>query len=362
MMRLTTLLRHPPEWMRRAGPDSHIVLTSRVRLARNLSSRPFPGWSKKEDRMQSLEVIKPHIEALSEFSDGFSAELSELTKVQKQALVERHLISLELAAHSAGCAAVMDRSQYYCIMINEEDHLRLQGIRAGLDLEKTYEAINGIDTKLESTLDFAYDADYGYLTACPTNLGTGMRASAMLHLPALAITEKINQVMKAASRIGLAVRGLYGEGSEALGNLYQISNQHTLGEPEPKMIEQLNKVIRQIIEHEQGARTTLLVDKTDTLFDQIGRAYAILRHARILSSKEALNFLSLLRLAATMNFFPKIDCGFFDTMMLETQPAHLQLEAKRELQVKERDILRADTLRRKMALLPEPEFDHKSSN
>src|SRR5436190_13029007 len=264
--------------------------------------------------------------------DSFSELLQDLSALEKQVLVERHLISREHAAKGVGSAVVMNRKQTLSIMINEEDHLRMQAIRAGLQLKKVFQMIDKVDSALEDKLDFAFHTQLGYLTACPTNVGTGMRASAMVHLPALVLSEQINQVIQAVNKIGLAVRGVYGEGTEALGNLFQVSNQITLGEEESESISRLNKVIEQIIHHEQNARQSLLQKKPVTLFDNIGRAYGILRYAHSMASKEALNLLSYLKLGVDLGFFASEQRGVIDELFIETQPAHLQKSTAQKLQ------------------------------
>jgi protein arginine kinase len=253
-----------------------------------------------------------------------------------------------------GSAVVMNRYQTLSIMINEEDHLRMQAIRCGFQLKNAYKLINKIDTALEEGLDFAFNPQLGYLTACPTNVGTGMRASAMLHLPALVLDENINKVVQAVNKIGLAVRGLYGEGTEAMGNLFQVSNQTTLGEKEEDIINRLAKVIEQIIGHEQAARETLLEKKRTMLIDQVGRAFGILRHAYSMNSKEALNFLSLIRLGVDLGFFPDQYRLPTDELFMETQPAHLQKNSQQKLSAEERDALRADIVRTKLRTFPMP--------
>lgn len=354
MMRFNTLIKNPADWMRGSGPHSEIVMTSRVRLARNLRGSPFPGFSQDQQRIDLLTQVRPIVENLPEMKAGFSDEYTNLSKVRKQVLVERHLISREHAARSTGCGVVVDRKQSISIMINEEDHFRIQGIRPGLNLRSAYQLVDTVDTELERELPYAFSTDFGYLTACPTNLGTGMRASVMLHLPALVITDQISQVVKAVGKIGLAVRGLYGEGTEALGNLFQISNQHTLGESETEIITQIEKVIEGVVRSEVMARAKLKEDSPIHLHDQVGRAYAILRHAHILASKEALNLLSLLRLGADLDIIPDCDRSLLDMLLLEIQPAHLQMEADRELGPEERDIRRAEITRLRLHSLTGP--------
>jgi protein arginine kinase len=355
MMKFSTLLRKPADWMQGAGPHGDIVVSSRVRLARNVFDIPFPGWSTKDARSGLLEELKPKVDALPDMKDAFSTDLTKLTSIEKQVLVERHLISREHAAKSGGSACVVNRKQTVSIMINEEDHLRMQAIRPGLQLEATYDLIDSIDTTLESELDYAFDSRLGYLTACPTNLGTGLRASAMLHLPALVLSEQINQVIQAVHKIGFAVRGLYGEGTEALANLFQVSNQTTLGDKETDIVARLSKIVHQVIQHEENARAKLLEENRTTVNDQIGRAYAILRHSHVISSKEALNLLSLIRLGCDLGYFPQEHRALADLLLMEIQPAHLQIEAKKKLSPEERDTLRAEMTRRKLKMLPEPD-------
>lgn len=356
-MKFETLLRKPAEWMRSTGPSHEIVSTSRVRLARNLSGHPFPGWGKHQDRLAVMAAARPAVEDLSEMRDAFSEEMTALNAIQKQVLVERHLVSREHAAKGPGCATVMNRPQTVSIMINEEDHLRMQSLRPGLQLRAAFEQLSAIDSTLEQKLDFAFDEKYGYLTSCPTNLGTGMRASAMLHLPGLVLSEQVGQTIQAANRIGLAVRGLYGEGTEALANLFQISNQATLGRSEEAIIDHLEAVIVDIIEHERNARLRLVEEKPGMIMDQIGRAYAILRYAHNLPSKEALNLLSLTRLGCDLGVFAPEDAEVVNLLLTEIQPAHLQVEAKRRLTAEERDALRAEIIRRNLKNLPEPDFN-----
>jgi protein arginine kinase len=337
-----------------AGDHHPIVISSRVRLARNLAKMPFPGWAKKSERIRILEEIKPEVEVLPEMSNSFSQQLNELSATEKQVLVERHLISREHAAKGMGSAVVINSAQTLSIMVNEEDHLRMQAITGGFDLPQTFQLIDGIDTMLESQLDFAFDEELGYLTACPTNVGTGMRASAMVHLPGLVLSEQINQVVNSVNKIGLAVRGLYGEGTEAMGNLFQVSNQTTLGEKEDQIIERLNKVIETLIQRENQARTNLLDTRRTMLMDQVGRAYGILNYSYSISSKEALNLLSVLRLGIDLGFFPEQGRTIINQLLLDTQPAHLQHTSQQKLAAEERDHLRADTVREQLKSFPKP--------
>ncbi len=355
MMRFSTLIKHPADWMTGGAGDHCAVLTSRIRLARNLRNQPFPGWAKRDQRAAALDILRPAVEALPAMKDAFSQELGDLTSVQKQVLVERHLISREHAARGDGSGAVIERRQTFSLMLNEEDHLRMQAIRPGLQLSAAFEALSALDTELESSLEFAFDPSLGYLTTCPTNLGTGLRASAMLHLPGLVLSDQIGQVLQAVNKIGLAVRGLYGEGTESLGNLYQISNQSTLGESEETIIRRLERVISQVAQHEQNAREKLLEDDPEMVADKIGRAYGVLRHAYIIDSKEALNHLSLLRLGGNLGFFPAETGLLCDALLMDIQPAHLQLHTGRKLSPEERDSIRAQIVRSRLQSLDSPD-------
>ena len=326
---------------------NQIVISSRVRFARNLKERPLPGVAKKPVLVALMEELKAAVMRLPEMKVPFSKKLEDLTLLEKQILVERHLMSCEHAAKAAGSALVL----------NEEDHLRMQAILPGLQLQRVFEMMRSVDQKLEEQLDFAFHSTLGYLTACPTNVGTGMRASAMLHLPGLVISEQINKIINSVNKMGLAVRGLHGEGSDAKGNLFQISNQTTLGEKEETILERLSAVIEQILQHEQNARTVFLQQQSEILLDQVGRSYGILSHAYSITTKEALNLLSLLKLGVDLHLFPEEVRSPIDELFIETQPAHLQQGAKQaRMSAKERDALRATLIREKVKKMPMPKL------
>src|SRR3954462_12264487 len=355
-MNVHEFLSSPADSARREGPHNKIVLSSRVRLARNLKGLAFPGWAKKVERVKSLNIIRPAVESLTAMGDYFSESMDNLTVMDKNILVERHLISREHAAKSAGSGLVLNREESLCVMINEEDHLRMQALRPGLQLKQAWSAIDQVDSKLEKKLDYAFSPELGYLTACPTNLGTGIRVSAMLHLPGLVLAEQINQIIQAVNKLGLAVRGLYGEGTEALGNVFQVSNQMTLGEAESDIVERLNKVLAQIIEHEENARAMLLEKKPKMVYNHIGRAYGILANAHSISSKETMNLLSLMRLGVDLSLFPDVERWLVDELFIITQPAHLQKRFSEKLSAEERDLLRADMLRERLRNVSRPKI------
>jgi protein arginine kinase len=344
----------PAESTHRHGPHDRIVMSSRVRLARNLRDHAFPGWAKKPERVKVLETVLPAVSALPEMSDSFAEAMDNLTALDKLLLVERHLISREHAAKNVGSGLVVNRAETFSVMINEEDHLRMQALRPGFQTREAWMAVDKLDSALEKKLNFAFDNELGYLTACPTNLGTGIRVSAMLHLPGLVLAEQINPIIQSVNKLGLAVRGLYGEGTEALGNVFQVSNQMTLGESETAIVERLEKVLAQIIEHEENARQTLLEKKPKVVFNHIGRAYGILANAHSISSKETMNLLSLLRLGVDMELFPGTQRSLVDELFLVTQPAHLQKQVSDKLSAEERDLIRADMVRERLKNVSRP--------
>jgi protein arginine kinase len=353
-MNIHEFLTSPSESCKREGPHDRIVLSSRVRLARNLKGFPFPGWAKKPDRIKALEMIRPAVGSLPQMAGAFAESMDNLSALDKQILVERHLISREHAAKNAGSGLVLTRDETLCVMINEEDHLRMQALRPGLQLRSAWVSIDQVDTELEKRLDYAFSPDLGYLTACPTNLGTGIRVSAMLHLPGLVLAEQINQIVQAVNKLGLAVRGLYGEGTEALGNIFQVSNQMTLGEGETEIVERLNKVLTQLIEHEENARGSLLEKKPKIVYNHIGRAYGVLANAHSIASKETMNLLSLMRLGIDLEMFPGAGRSLVDELFVLTQPAHLQRQFSEKLSAEERDLLRADMLRERLRPVSRP--------
>jgi protein arginine kinase len=354
MKDLHSFLISPAEAAQQHGPHDRIVMSSRVRLARNVRGSSFPGWAKKPERVKVLEMIQPAVSSLPQMADSFAEAMDNLTALDKQILVERHLISREHAAKNVGSGIVLNREESFCVMINEEDHLRMQALRPGFQIREAWMAIDRLDSALEKKLDFAFDHELGYLTACPTNLGTGIRVSAMLHLPGLVLSEQINPIIQSVNKLGLAVRGLYGEGTEALGNVFQVSNQMTLGEAETVIVERLEKVMSQIIEHEENARQTLLEKKPKVVFNHIGRAYGILANAHSISSKETMNLLSLLRLGVDLGLFPNTRRALVDELFLTTQPAHLQKQLSDKLSAEERDLLRADMVREQLKDVSRP--------
>lgn len=335
------------DWRRGPGPDSDVVITSRIRLARNLKSQPFPLLATSSQAGEVLEELKAVAgsKALASFGHFDTLVLSELNELEKRVLVEKHLISPTLANESRAGAVVLSENESISIMINEEDHLRIQCIYPGFQIQEGWKMANAIDDCFEEAVEYAYDEKIGYLTTCPTNVGTGLRASVMMHLPALVITQQINRILSAVTQVGLAVRGLYGEGSEALGNIFQVSNQITLGQSEDEIINNLYSVVKQIIEHERAARQKLMSESARRLEDRIRRSYGILSHAVIMDSKEAAQRLSDVRLGVDLGILPNVSPHVPNELMIMTQPGFLQYKYKEKLSAEDRDVKRAELIR-----------------
>jgi protein arginine kinase len=361
-MTIASLIASPSELTDTASSKCAIVLMTRIRLARNLAGNPFPGWAREAQRETVFEACRDALGSATQMKKGLNVAVSELSDLEKQILVERHLISRELSGAKAGAGVVISKDQTMSVMINEEDHLRIQVLRAGFQLKKTWNAINELDSALEEVLDYAFSSSLGYLTACPTNLGTGMRASAMMHLPALVISNQMEKVVRAVNQLGMVVRGLFGEGSDASGSIFQISNQTTLGESEEEIIKRLGSVLNSIVEHEQNARAKLMESDAAKIFDKIGRAYGILQHSHMLSSGEAMNLLSLLRLGIDLGLFPDDSRSVIDRLFIEAQPGHIQQTSKTDLESNQRDSLRAERLRAEFAAFAKPNFTISTHN
>ncbi|MCD8483868.1 MAG: protein arginine kinase [Verrucomicrobia bacterium] len=338
-------------------PPEAIALSTRIRLARNLAGFDFPGWAKPSHRAQVLSSVLDKLAQLKGVKLPLLLRMENLSALEKQILVERHLISRELCESSDSGGVAISNDQSIAIMVNEEDHLRIQVVRSGLDFTAVWQVIDQLDSALEEVLDYVFSSDLGYLTACPTNLGTGMRASAMLHLPGLVIQDDMEKVIRMVSQLGMAVRGLYGEGSEASGSIFQISNQQTLGESEGDILNRLDDVIRSIIEQERYARLRALEQSPAKLHDKIGRAFGILQNGHLLSSEEAMNHLSLMRLAVDLGLLP-VECrAAVDRLFIESQPGHVQFLVKEQVTADKRDEHRASRLRQSIKVFPAPDFD-----
>lgn len=336
------MLKILPEWARTSGDDGDIVLSSRIRLARNIRSYPFPHYASES---QLDEIVKLTERAMPK-SKGFRLiKLEELSPVERMVLVEKHLVSPQHVAHPAHRGVLLRDDEAVSIMVNEEDHLRIQSIFPGFKMEEAWELASTVDDDMESVLDIAFDENHGYLTACPTNVGTGLRASVMLHLPALVLVDQVKKILAALSHLGLNVRGLYGEGTEAHGNLFQISNQVTLGHREEDLIGKLISATRQVVDKERSAREMLLKENRVQLEDRLCRAYGILTQARLISSEEALRLLSDVRLGADVGVIPNANAQAVRELFLLTRGAILQSIIGKDMGAGERDFYRASVIR-----------------
>ncbi|MGB0344066.1 MAG: protein arginine kinase [Coraliomargarita sp.] len=322
-----------------------VVLSTRIRLARNLATVPFPGRATSAQRRDVLAKCEQILGQVSNMRGGYFFDAKSLSDLEKQALVERHLISRELCDAAPGAGVFIRKDQSCSVMINEEDHLRIQFLKSGFSLKSAWRQVDAFDSDLEKVFDVAFSPEYGYLTACPTNLGTGLRASVMMHLPGLAVSGHMERVVRAVNQLGIAVRGLFGEGSDATGHIFQISNQQTLGESEGDILERLGNVLKTIIDHEVNARYKYLEENRPQLLDKIGRAYGVLRNVHVISSNEAMNLLSLVRLAVDFGLLPETSRALVDRLFIECQPGHVQFAAQGDIAPEQRDVVRADKLR-----------------
>ncbi|MCS6771164.1 MAG: protein arginine kinase [Kiritimatiellae bacterium] len=347
-MNLDKLVNQPCAWLA-VGSSEGPVVSSRIRLARNVRDAAFPGWAGPDECERLWNRIAPVLSGVPSLQPAEAVAMGDLSELGRQILFERHLISREQAEKTRGSGLVFRGDETLSVMVNEEDHLRLQGMRPGLSLRELWKDVDRLDSEIEERLDYAFSSKLGYLTACPTNVGTGLRASVMLHLPGLVLMNEINPVIKGMGKIGLAVRGLWGEGTEAAGNMFQISNQITLGDPEDQIIHLIEQIVQEIVEHERNARARLLERRETVVRDHVGRAYGILCHAHILTSKEALDLLSGLRLGIDLGILPAVSRQVVDELMLLTQPGHLQKLESKALKPKERDRYRARLVRERLA-------------
>jgi protein arginine kinase len=338
------------DWLDASGDHADIVLSTRVRLARNLQGHAFGPRARVNDREAVLEQVKRAVGAIEALKSYRLAELSGMEHRSRQMLLERRMASRELIGDpkngpASSTAVVLSGSEPLSIMVNEEDHLRLQGLRSGLRLNEVWNAVDRLDEELGQELPYAFHPEFGFLTSCPTNVGTGLRASVLVHLPGLVLTKEINKVLQGLGQVGLTFRGLYGEGSQVVGNFFQVSNQTTLGKTEEDLVEHLDKVVRQVIQYESQARQVLLRDAAQVTEDKIWRAYGLLRYARSLTFEELMNLLSGVRLGTSLKHLPTLRVYTLNKLMIYTQTAHLEQAAGRDLPPAEADAHRAAYVR-----------------
>ena len=347
-MKLEDLLYRRSEWLKGTGPKSDIVISSRLRLARNMEGHPFFNWAKPKDREKILILEKNAIEKSKFMKKTLFLKMKDLSEIDRQFLVERHLMSPEHAIDPEHKAIAIDDKEIVSVMINEEDHLRIQILQSGFNIIEAWRMADEIDTDLAKKLPYAFSAKWGYLTACPTNTGTGLRASVMLHLPALVMTNQIGKVFQAISKLGLTMRGFYGEGTEAIGNFFQVSNQVTLGRGERELVEKINGIVEKLVKREESTRNILMMKKKEEITDKIWRAYGTLKSARIITSQETIKLLSVIRLGVNLGVITGMDDTQINELFTLTQPAHLQKIDGKLLSPDQRDYKRADIIRERL--------------
>ena len=338
----------PAAWLSGEGERADIVLSSRVRLARNMAHHLYPQRADAEQHQQVVDLVQAALEKTGIGKSGYFTDSESIDEFSRDILIERHLISPEFMRDQQPRGLYIAEDETASLMINEEDHLRIQAVSSGMNIREAMGLANQIDDQLSSVLEYDTDPRLGYLTACPTNVGTGMRASVLIHLPGLVLTREMDNVLTQVSKISLTVRGFYGEGSDVLGNLFQISNQTTLGRSEDDLIESLEKVTRQLITYEQDARRQLFSDAPHQIKDKIWRALGILALARVLTSDEVMNLLSAVRLGVAAGFVKGIDFALLNGLLLSSQRAHLQRLMERRMTSEDRDIARARLVREKL--------------
>ena len=332
------------KWYIGVGEQSDIVVSTRIRLARNISDYPFPNKLNTKSKTELNNMIKDAVESDNKFGLRY-IEMKTLARFEAASMAERHIISPEFASDADGRALMLSPEEDICIMLNEEDHIRVQVMKSGFALDEAYSIADGIDDLLNEKFNFAFDSRIGYLTQCPTNLGTGMRASVMLHLPALTMSGQINRLISTVSKLGLTIRGAFGEGTRAVGDMYQLSNQITLGISEEFAIKNLKAITLQLCAQERSAREELLNDPTAE--DRIFRAYGLLKWSRLLSTKELMENLSLVRMGAVSGKI-SVPIETINELMISMQPASINVMAGRRLEERDRDAVRAKTVREKL--------------
>ena len=345
-------------WLSGQGNEHEIVLSTRVRLARNIQGMPFSSRAGTEERERVLDRVRGSLPTVEKLPDPILWRMDDLDAVDRRVLLERHLVSRDVTGPDDGdappaAALVLGAEDASGVtrglLVNEEDHLRLQTLISGLQLESAWQEVDALDDQVGDRLPYAFHHEFGYLTSCPTNVGTGLRASVLIHLPGLVLTKEINKVLQGMSQVGITYRGLFGEGSEVVGNFFQISNQTTLGKSESDLIDHLGKIVGQVIEYEQRARGVLVKEAPGVMEDKVWRAYGILRHARSLSFDEMMNLLSGVRLGLTLKLLPTPRVLTLNKIMVLGRTAHLEREAGRSLDEGAADERRASFVRELLA-------------
>jgi protein arginine kinase len=335
------MVKHPSVWIDPKGPFAEIVFSSRIRFARNVQHSKFSLRAKNDERQLLLKELSEEIADISLFQDGYVIKIDELSAMEKEFLIERHLVSFDLCFEADAGGVVIDSNERVSIMINEEDHMRIQGFAGGLQLFEIFDFLNMVDDEVGLRVDYAFDDDFGYLTACPTNLGTGMRASALIHLPALVITREIEKLVRKLKTQNILVRGLYGEGSEIKGNFFQLSSSTSLGKREEEILMQVSEVVKDVVEKERNAREVLMRNAQAQVEDKIWRAYGLLKYSCLLTSDEVINLSSAVRLGVGLGVIRDVTLKQLNKLLIYIQPAHMQLVYNRTMDNYERDRMRA---------------------
>ncbi len=332
------------------GPEYDIAVTSRIRLARNFADIPFTAKMSTKHQNELIQRMQEVISSDNAYKLMF-ADMTSMHPIDRISLMERHLISPDLAETKENCGAYINEDENLSIMVNEEDHVRIQAIFPGIQLEKAYNVCNDIDTVISEKADYAFDNKYGFLTSCPTNLGTGMRASVMLHLPALVMTGYIKSILESCNKVGVAVRGIYGENSEAVGDMFQVSNQISLGRKEEETIASIDGICKQIIDRERALRLQLLKQNVYQFEDRVFRSYGTLLNARIISTQECFKLLSDVRLGVSMAIIKDVEISKLNEILVMSQPATLQKISGKTLSQEKRDIKRAELIRSQLLVI-----------
>jgi protein arginine kinase len=347
-MKIEDLIYKKSEWLKGTGPKSNIVISSRVRLARNIEGFSFFNWAKPENKQNTLDTVKDAVEKSKFLKNSTVFLMKNLTEIDRQFLVERHLMSPEHVIEPEYKGLIIDDEEIVSIMVNEEDHLRIQILQSGFNVTEAWRMAEEIDTDLGKKITYAFSTKWGYLTACPTNTGTGLRASVMLHVPALAMTNQIGKVFQAISKLGLTMRGFYGEGTEAIGNFFQISNQVTLGRTEEELVNKIESIVDKLVRREESTRELLMTKNKDEIIDQVWRAHGTLKSARIITSFETIKLLSVIRFGIDLGIINNVETKKINELFILTQPAHLQKMEGKLLTPNQRDYKRTDIIRTKL--------------
>ncbi len=355
-MSFDEMIKEPASWLSGSGEEAEIILSSRVRLARNLENRRFTHNSRKEELSEILEEARSAARGTKTFEKSFYFPMGSISSLNRQFLAERHLVSPEFLASSSNRGLVVNSGEDVCLMINEEDHLRLQAFTSGLDIPGAFSKVNRLDNELSPKMDFAFSERLGFLTACPTNLGTGLRASVLIHLPGLVHSKEINKLLESLRKVHHSIRGLYGEGTESMGNFFQISNSTTLGVEESAILNNLKEMVSTVVGYEKKARGMLFQKARSLLEDKVWRAYGLLRYARRVDTKEALSLISAVRLGVGMGIVSDVTFKRLNELLVYIQPAHLQMRIGKAMDHQERDVVRANYIRQ---IMSEPEKDQE---